>query len=89
METASTTFLNRFFKESSIDERVYTITTPGGKTRFISTSCVIESILDAPLDEQDGIANTLIHMGIRRGNIHSYLEELAGAMVARYWFLSR
>lgn len=89
METASTCFLRSFFKESNIDERVYTVTTPSGKTRFISTSCVIESILDAAPDEQDAIANTLIHRSIRKGSIHMYMEELARAMVARCWFLSR
>lgn len=89
METASTCFLRSFFKESNIDERVYTVATPEGKTRFISTSCVIESILDAPPEEQDSIANTLIHIGIHRGNVHSYMGELARAMVARCWFLSR
>ena len=87
METASASFLNRFFKESGIDERVYTVVTPNGKNRFISTSCVIESILDAPAEEQDSISSTLIHMGIRKGDIHPYLEELARALVARYWFL--
>jgi hypothetical protein len=89
MRATSNTFLNRFFKESTIDERVYTVTTPGGKSRFISTSTVIDCILDAPYEEQEKIANTLIYIGLRRGSIHFYLEELARAMVARYWFLSR
>lgn len=55
----------------------------------MSTSCVIESILDAPPEEQESVSNALIHISIRGGSLHSYMGELARALTLRRWLLSR
>lgn len=80
----SATYITRFFAEKNLDERTYSVTAPNGTAHLIPTGCVIEAIHTAPVKEQDQIASVLRQLDFRNGDIHHFLNHLAGALAARY-----
>lgn len=78
------TYLRRFFAEKALDERTYVVNAPDGTAHFIPTGCVIESIQAAPAHEQEQIAGILRQIDFRNGDVHHFLNHLAGALAARY-----
>jgi len=82
MNTA--TYLVRFFQEKDLTERTYEVAAPDGTMHLIPTGCVIEAIHAAPAGEQDKIAGILRQLDFRNGDIHHFLNHLAGALAARY-----
>lgn len=82
MTTAN--YLARFFKEKDLDERIYNVTAPDGTLHMIPTGCVIEAIHAAPVQEQKQIAGVLRQIDFRNGDVHHFLNHLAGALAARY-----
>ena len=80
----TTTFLSRFFAEKDLEERTYEATAPDGTFHLIPTSCVIEAILNAPATEQTQIPGILRQIDFKNGNVHHFLNHLAGALAARY-----
>lgn len=78
------TYLRRFFAEKALDERIYDVTAPDGTAHMIPTGCVIEAIHAAPAREQDQIAGALRQIDFRNGDVHHFLNHLAGALAARY-----
>ena len=82
MTTAN--YLATFFAEKDLEERTYETTAPDGTFHLIPTSYVIEAILAAPSNEQTQIAGILRQIDFKNGNVHHFLNHLAGALAARY-----
>jgi len=80
----TTAYLTRFFAEKDLDQRIYDVTAPDGTTHMIPTGCVIEAIQVAPAHEQEKIAGILRQIDFRNGDVHHFLNHLAGALAARY-----
>jgi hypothetical protein len=78
------TYLSRFFAEKDLAERIYDVTAPDGTPHMIPTGCVIEAIQSAPAHEQEQIAGILRQIDFRNGDVHHFLQHLAGALAARY-----
>lgn len=81
--TAST-YLTRFFAEKNLAERTYSVTAADGTPNLIPTGCVIEAIMRAPKGEQEQIAGILRQIDFRNGDVHHFLNHLAGAMAASF-----
>jgi hypothetical protein len=80
----SATYLARFFEEKNLADRTYEVAAPDGTMHLIPTACVIEAIHHAPTGEQDKIAGIIRQLDFRNGDIHHFLNHLAGALAARY-----
>lgn len=78
------TYLSTFFAEKDLEERTYEATAPDGTLHLIPTGCVIEAIMRAPEGEQAQIAGVLRQIDFKNGNVHHFLNHLAGALAARY-----
>lgn len=77
----SRTYLRTFFDEKNLQDRHYRVASPSGETiNVIPTSAVIEAILAAPESEQQHIATMLRRIDFVNGDIHHFLEHLAGAL---------
>jgi hypothetical protein len=78
------TYISNFFAEKDLDERTYEATAADGTVHLIPTGCVIEAIMRAPEGEQSQIAKVLRQIDFKNGNVHHFLNHLAGALAARY-----
>lgn len=78
------TYLRHFFAEKALDERIYDVAAPDGTAHMIPTGCVIEAIQSAPAREQEQIASVLRKIDFCNGDVHHFLNHLAGALAARH-----
>jgi hypothetical protein len=78
------TYLSTFFAEKDLGEQTYEATAPDGTLHLIPTGCVIEAIMRAPEGEQAQIVGVLRQIDFKNGNVHHFLNHLAGALAARY-----
>jgi len=77
-------YLERFFEEKEITFEAWEIELHG-ETHFIDTDFVIESIKEAPTQEQNQIADTLRKIDFVNGNVNHFLKFLAEALVKNYY----
>ena len=82
--TGSRRYLQIFFQEKALSERIYDVTAPDGTAHMIPTSVVIEMIDQAPVTEQDQIAGIVSKLDFANGDFHHFLRHLATALAARY-----
>lgn len=77
----SRSYLQTFFDEKALEDRVYHVASPSGETiNLIPTSAVIAAILAAPIPEQDHIAGLIRRLDFVNGDVHHLLEHLAAAL---------
>lgn len=74
------TYLKKYFEEKDLKEEQFEIEHEG-QTHFISTEVVKEAILNAPLNEQKQIANTIRKIDFKNGDINDFLKHLAKGLV--------
>lgn len=78
----SSKYLETFFNEKNLPHEQWEIEGPGGVMNMIDSDVVIEAIMNAPPDEQDGIADMIRRIDFANGNVNDYLKHLAkGLMV--------
>jgi hypothetical protein len=82
--TGTRRFLQLFFEEKQLAERIYDVTAPDGTLHMIPTSVVIEAIDNAPAAEQEQIAGIVHKLDFANGDFHHFLRHLATALAARY-----
>ena len=75
-----TTYLKRFFAEKALAQRVYEVQAKGGTTNLICTSEVIYTLLNAPDEHQRKAADIIRKLDFHNGDIHHFLEFIAGSM---------
>ena len=69
-------YLETFFEEKDLGFEIFNI-----DGFIISNEQVIEEILNAPENEQKGIANVIRKIDFKNGDINDYLEHLAQALI--------
>ena len=74
------TFLNRFFNEKNLDARVYEVTSANGTTNHIPSEIVIEAVKATRGQEAKQIESIIRKIDIHNGDVHHFLNHLAGAM---------
>lgn len=75
-----TIYLKRFFAEKALTQRVYEVQAKGGTTNLICTSEVIHTLLNAPDEHQRKAADILRTIDLANGDVHHFLEHMAGSM---------
>lgn len=74
--TCPSEWLETFFEEKSLDDRLYEIE-HDGQTHFITSAKVISLIREATEREQEAIKHTLIKIDFHNGDVHDFLKHLA------------
>ena len=75
-------YLETFFREKDITYKMYEVEDDGPMgNHLIDSEMVIDLILHAPEGEQATVAHTLRQIDFRNGDVHHYLEFLAGCFV--------
>ena len=82
--TGARRFLQLFFQEKALAERIYDVIAPDGTAHMIPTSVVIEMIDRAPTHEQEQIAGIVRKLDFANGDFHHFLRHLATALAACY-----
>lgn len=78
-------YLEVFFEEKDIDYKMYEIPDDGPfGNHLIDSETVIDLILNAPEGEQDTITTTLRQIDFHNGDVHHYLEFLAGCYIKQH-----
>jgi hypothetical protein len=77
-------YLARFFDEKGLESKTYEVEDPTGLAHFIPTEVVVEHIHAAPNVEQRQIADILRRIDFLNGDVHHFLNHLAGALAANY-----
>ena len=75
---AEGSYLNLFFAEKDIPEKVFIKEDEDGMTHFIPNGCVVEAIADSDPDAQKRIADTLRKIDFHDGDVNDFLDHLAG-----------
>lgn len=73
-------YLENFFEEKDLGDKLYKIEHKQD-THFIGTDIVIDLIKNSSYSEKQTIINTLRQIDFKNGDVHHYLEFLAGAYV--------
>ena len=71
-------YLNLFFAEKDIPEKVFIKEDSEGMTHFIPNGCVVEAIASADDDARGKIADTLRKIDFHNGDVNDFLDHLAG-----------
>jgi hypothetical protein len=82
MSTAN--YLSTFFDEKDLEPRTYEVKAADGTPNFIPSDVVIEAIHGAPAAEQEKIADVLRRIDFANGDVHHFLEHLAGALAVSF-----
>lgn len=77
---SATAYLKTFFAERALDVRTFEKTAPGGTVNFIDSDSVIEHILTTRGQEAEQIAAIVRRIDVANGNLHHFLDHLAGAL---------
>jgi hypothetical protein len=80
MKTATAKYLETFFEEKALDERVYEIE-HDEMTHFVESDFVIELIKKSSTGEQEKIAHIIRRLDFANGDIHHFLKHLATGYV--------
>lgn len=81
--TNPTTYLARFFEEKDLAPRTYEIEA-GGCLHLVDSEVVIAAIHGTTGTERRKIEDTLRRIDFANGDVHHFLEHLAGALAARW-----
>jgi preprotein translocase subunit YajC len=74
-------YLKTFFEEKGLTPQSWEIDDASGMTHYIDSDVVIEAIMGAPPNEQEGIANMIRKIDFANGDVNKYLEHLAKGLV--------
>lgn len=80
----SKSYLTNFFEEKQIDYTMFEVLDQNNLTHFIDTDFVITAILNAPINEQQVISQTLRKLDFYNKSIVDYLRFLAGLLVKKF-----
>jgi len=76
-------FLNLFFAEKDIEEKVFIKEDSEGMTHIIPNECVIEALAQTEGSEREGIEDILRRIDFGNGDVNHFLEHLAGALAEK------
>ena len=83
-EAGSVKYLQTFFEEKQLPPASWALTDQSGMEHFVDSEVVIEAIMNASPEEQDGIANMIRKIDFANGDVNDYLKHLAQGMINNY-----
>ena len=73
-------YISTFFTEKDLDDRIYQVESANGTLNLISTADVVTALGFTSGSERDKVEGILRQLDFNNGDIHHFLEHLAGAM---------
>lgn len=82
-KTEFITWLDTFLEEKQLPYESWEIEADSG-LHLIDTEVVVESIKNAPIQEQEKIKNVIVKIDFANGNVNHFFKHLAGALANNY-----
>lgn len=77
-------WFDTFLDEKNLPYVVWEIVDRAGMTHFIDSDAVIETIQNAPAEEQKKIKDIIVKIDFHNGDVNHFFRHLAEGMVEQY-----
>ena len=78
--TNATKYLKTFFAEKNLANVSFEVASPNGTMNFMETQMVIDTIMQAPQNEQKAIGDNIRRLDFHNANILDYIKHLGKAL---------